>query len=1005
MRNARLVALLVLGSLSLAARGAWGAPEPRIRISPEHLERLREARGDLSRLRLLLPAETPPPLAPLALPLVLEQNVGQADSRFGFVVRSAGFAAGFSREGVTARLAAPQPDSQDDVATVRGHAIQLLFRGGRPADLAGQNPLEAEVKLVRGSDPSHWHPDVPAFTAVAYRGVYPGIEVIVAGTGGRLRYGMQLDRGASLARVRVAVRGVARLSLDRAGNLLMDTGSGTIVQTRPRFTQQVGDKRRTLEGRFKIFGRTEYGFEVDGWSAGQLMVDPEVVFASYFGGSGNEGTLGTDRGGLDFHGHGFDLAFGPDNTVFVVGTTVSTDFPSTAAGPQPGGSDAFAMKIDPARAPGQQLVYATLVGGSGFERGVAVAARDDGSAYVTGCTTSSDFPTSADAVQPVRGASVGYVVRLTPDGAFDRGTILGSAVVHHPSSIAFSQRTGESSGFVFVAGSVVEPRAGTPAEALPGAFQAEHRGGGFDGFIAKLDPELTAFEYLTYLGGGGRDVIRDLGVNDGFAFVTGSTTSLDFPVSELAMQPAHSQAATGVDCSNFTAARQCFDAFVARLGRTGETLVYSTFFGGEAEEFGRGIAVTVAPQNQATFTGAVKPVAGSDSEIFVARLEAGGENLLFDERLPATGRDHGEELVVDAFGRAHVVGTISRDGLATDATSFHGGASDIFYSRHAAATGDKEFLTYLGGTGVDRGFAVAAAGETIESFCAVVAGSTTSQDVATVNPLEGGEANQGRADLLLVTLCDIEATIEPGSGFVKAASANVVVAGGEVRYTVTVTNGGDVPAPVTITDAVPAPLAVTGVLGPGCSRLGNTVTCDLVAEPGATAIVITADSGEACPRTVRNSATIQVGSREFTSNEVVTQIACPPPLCPNGSIDPGEECDDGNQGSGDGCRANCTREECGDGIEDPGEECDDGDDDDDDACSNSCEDVPGDGDLCNENDPPCQGALVCGKSCSVSECEGGIMTPWGCAFGDSVVLCSSRYRCIDADDAWYTIGN
>src|SRR5688572_111537 len=102
MRNARVVALLVLGALSLAVPGASGAPEPRIRISPEHLERLREARGDLSRLRLLLPAETPPPLAPLALPLVLAQNVGQADSRFRFVVRSAGFAAGFSRDGLTA---------------------------------------------------------------------------------------------------------------------------------------------------------------------------------------------------------------------------------------------------------------------------------------------------------------------------------------------------------------------------------------------------------------------------------------------------------------------------------------------------------------------------------------------------------------------------------------------------------------------------------------------------------------------------------------------------------------------------------------------------------------------------------------------------------------------------------------------------------------------------------------------------------------------------------------
>lgn len=91
----------------------------------------------------------------------------------------------------------------------------------------------------------------------------------------------------------------------------------------------------------------------------------------------------------------------------------------------------------------------------------------------------------------------------------------------------------------------------------------------------------------------------------------------------------------------------------------------------------------------------------------------------------------GEEVVVDALGRAHVVGTIGRDGHSTSEALFHGGASDIFYARFAASTGDLEYFTYIGGRGEDRGFAVAAEGATVDNFCAFVVGSTTSQDVVT----------------------------------------------------------------------------------------------------------------------------------------------------------------------------------------------------------------------------------------------------------------------------------
>src|SRR5262249_16930633 len=149
-------------------------------------------------------------------------------------------------------------------------------------------------------------------------------------------------------------------------------------------------------------------------------------------------------------------------------------------------------------------------------------------------------------------------------------------------------------------------------ESTPGVFQADFHGGGFDGFLVKLDRELTQYSYFTYLGGSGSDVIMDLDVNDGFAFVTGSTRSVDFPTSDLAFQTQRSEEGTGVNCAGGASPRQCFDAFVARFARDGSDVVYSTLIGGDREEFARGIAV--ATNNQATITGAARSTSDGTTE-------------------------------------------------------------------------------------------------------------------------------------------------------------------------------------------------------------------------------------------------------------------------------------------------------------------------------------------------------------------------------------------------------
>jgi uncharacterized repeat protein (TIGR01451 family) len=997
MRRCELRVGILLGLVSLGLAGAdvgaqVGRHTPRLRRIP--IDTARDAvagrRYDIRDLQTRVPRATRPALRP---PLFFERNTGQAHSDHAFVLRSLGFAVGLSPTGWTgAVFTQPSRAERPGETTMKGHALQFTFRGaGRTTRLTPGPAVGGTVRVAEGTGAGQQRV-TPAFTAVRYENLYRGIEATVHARDGRFSYGFSLDATARPTSIRIAVNGASRLALDARGNLLMHTPRGTIVQTRPRAFEVNASGKRALKAHFVILAPNEYGFAVDGRRPGaRVVIDPEVVFTSYFGGSGNEGTLEADRGANDLHGQGFDIAIAPSGHIFVVGTTVSADFPATAAGSLEGTSDAFVLRLDPTQPPAQQIVYATFVGGPAFERGVSLSPLEDGRVYVTGCTASSTFPASSGVVHPAPTGSVGYVVRLTDAGALDIGTRIGSTSDHHPASIVFSKHPSDPTGFVYVAGSAVRP---TPAtgDATPGAFQAEHHGGTFDGFVAKLDPELTAYSYFTYIGGSGQDLVMDLAVNGRIAFVTGSTASLDFPTTEYALQPAHSQAATGVDCSNPIAARQCFDAFVVRLNDAGSGTHYSTYIGGDAEEFGRGLSVTSGtPVNQATLTGAARPTSGTTTEIFVLRLEAGGENVIWEERLDGNDRDHGEEVVVDALGRAHVVGTISRDGLSTSEASFHGGPGDVFYSRHAAATGETEYFTYLGGGGDDRGFAVAARGASADDFCAVIAGSTTSEDVGTVAPLPGGDENRGGADLLLAAICNFPVDIV-GGGFTKSVNPSSVVAGQTATFTINVQNNGDGPGPVTITDTPPAGLTVTGVSGPGCSRSGNTATCAFSAQPGSSSVTVTVRAGTACPASYTNSATLAVGPQTFSTSTSL-QVTCPPPLCPNGVVDPGEECD-----SQANCRADCTLRRCGDGIQDPGEECDDGNASNSDRCTTQCRDRLIAGDACGPDEPPCAGDLVCGRRCGfVEECTLLI-------FCDSYWLCSVPDECMPADEATFTSG-
>ena len=277
--------------------------------------------------------------------------------------------------------------------------------------------------------------------------------------------------------------------------------------------------------------------------------------------------LGGDTGPQPYE-YGYGIAVDSMDCAYVTGYTSSDSFP-TVNPYQPiyaGSGDAFVTKFDPT---GSALIFSTYLGGAdSSEYGVAIAVDDAPCAYITGDTASGDFPTK-NAYQPtIDWNRDAFVTKFDPAGSsLTFSTYLGGD--HHDKGRGITVDSGRN---IYITGA-------TFSDTFPvdNAYQAT-RAGGYDAFVTKISSPGNALIFSTYLGGSDDDAAWGIAVYlDAFPYVTGETDSSDFPVRNSYQSTFANQ--TGGD------------AFVARFCCKGQTLLYSTYFGGNNDDAGKGIAV------------------------------------------------------------------------------------------------------------------------------------------------------------------------------------------------------------------------------------------------------------------------------------------------------------------------------------------------------------------------------------------------------------------------------
>ena len=395
------------------------------------------------------------------------------------------------------------------------------------------------------------------------------------------------------------------------------------------------------------------------------------------------------------------------------------------------------------------LSYSTYLGGNGNDIGYAIAVDSAGSAYVTGATTSTNFPgASASPIQSTwLGSSDVFVTKLNAAGsALVYSTYLGGSGGDTGYAIAV-----DSLGNAYATGETDSPTVAGPGN-IPfprvGAFQASYAGGG-DAFVAKINASGNALVYSTYFGGSGTERGYGIAVDGSFnAYVTGQTSSTqgivpgpnDFPTAN----PFQAQ----------NASLGSFDAFVSKINAAGSALVYSTFLGGNASEFsidGGAIAVdsdgnayvggtTRSPNFPGASTSTIQPIFGGlvtgRSDGFVVKFNAAGSALLYSTYLGGTTDDAVNGIAIDTARNAYVVGNTDSPNdfpTASPLQTFKGGPGfDAFVSKINAAGSALVYSTYLGGSAGEDAYAVAVDGV----GNAYVSGWTASSNFPTVAPLQ-----------------------------------------------------------------------------------------------------------------------------------------------------------------------------------------------------------------------------------------------------------------------------
>ncbi len=577
-----------------------------------------------------------------------------------------------------------------------------------------------EFRLRRNAAPAR-----QAHERLVFGDAWPGIDFIVDANDAGFKSEFHLTADADPSRIKTAITGATDIYLDAGGALVVVTPMGDIREHAPFAYQNYDGRVVPVACRFALDGNI-VAFELGDYDRSRdLIIDPTVEWKTLYGGNAEEVLR--------------EILCDTDGSLLATGYSGSLDFPATVGQITLAGAvDCFVVRFNAFGVP----QWATLIGGSDADRGVAISLDSQGRIGLVGSTLSADFPRSGFS-PPKQASEDAFVAQLDAAGALNWAVLFGG----RGSDFALDLSS-TAAGALCMVGV-------TGSNDLNATVEQTALSGSFDGFLAMYAAD-GAFSWASYLGGTSVDQCFGITRKGNDFIVVGQTRSTNFPVTG-------GQTTLGGD----------YDAFVTKVASDG-TRDWGTYLGGSRLDGAQD--VTIASDGGIIVTGfTASPDFGADrgkiclsaEDVFIAKMRPNGLvewKTLFGgnagEPNGATiGLKLGPSIAAAADGSLFLSGaTASTDLPAGIGQTTLGGDEDLYLAQFCAE-GGLEWSTYCGSTGKERGFGLALDGRGNVYF-----GGWT--NAPTFPTTIGRTTVRGNADAVLAKValsdtCAFSLTIEP----------------------------------------------------------------------------------------------------------------------------------------------------------------------------------------------------------------------------------------------------
>ncbi len=615
--------------------------------------------------------------------------------------------------------------AQGIVMAMEDTRLQVDFVGASPSCRpVGSDLSNVFVNDYTGNARAQWREHVPAYQRLIYPDVYPNTDLIFSGNNSELEYTFVIRPGGDVHKIRLTYRGNDSLTLDPSGKMRIQLPNGkSLYESAPYAYQWIDGQLAPVQTMFQLYADNTYGFAVSGAVRADLplVIDPVVGFSTYLGGSQKDG--------------GWSMALDEKKNIYVTGISSSNHFiNSNTYSPANTFQNVFAAKINAA---GNALVYVTYLSGSEDEEGNRITVDTTGNAYLTGATWSPDFPTTPGVFQGgFGGREDAWVAKLDPTGRLVFSTYLGGGDADEAYDVAV-----DSTGYVYVIGE-------TYSTNFPvfNAMQSNNHGSE-DIFITKLTPDGSRLVFSTYIG----DVNHDEGVGIALddannIYATGDSWWPGFRTTTGSSQPVFGGGE-----------RDAFVLKLSADGRT--LIYSTFLGGdGDDEGYGivvdkTGNAYVAGYTSSRTFP-VVNPFqtsyGGGRLDAFVTKLNPSGTAWVYSTYLGGDSEDYATGLAVNSKGEVFITGGTGSTNFPVTADAwqphFNGGWLDGFITGFSATGSSLVYSTFLGGSADDKGGGIAVD----NSDNVFVSGSSLSSNFPLVAPLQ--PVNAGGSDALIVRL-------------------------------------------------------------------------------------------------------------------------------------------------------------------------------------------------------------------------------------------------------------